>query len=203
MEGKTMQLYLGDFLEIMRSLPDASVDAVVTDPPYGIGKAGWDGWFPRDWFYEARRVVKPHGRFVVLTNPGEALQHTLALLGPIYQTTFAAWLCNGMTRGPVSFGNWIAVSVGGTDRKWRPIQDVIRATIRPSEKVEGHPSPKPLGLMCDVITRTTEPGWIVLDPFMGSGTTGVACVQEGRDFIGIERERAYYEIAERRIGEEK
>ena len=65
----------------------------------------------------------------------------------------------------------------------------------------GHPTPKPVKVTKWLIENTTNEGDTILDPFMGSGTTGVACVQTGRNFIGIEIEPKYYEIAERRIKE--
>ena len=67
------------------------------------------------------------------------------------------------------------------------------------EKV--HPAEKPLGLMVQIISNYTHEGDTILDPFMGSGTTGVACVQTGRNFIGIEIDPDYFAIAERRISE--
>ena len=193
-------LYEGDCLEVMRQLPAESVDAVITDPPYGIGKAKCDRYFPRDWYYEALRVAKKDAVFVIITSPGEPMRAAIELLGDSYRTTMAGWLSNGMTRGPISFGNWIAVSVGGKNIKWRAMQDVIRVVIRPSEKVD-HPSPKPPGLMLEVVRRLTEPGWTILDPFAGSGTTLWAAVKEGRNAIGIEREPAYCEIIRKRMAE--
>jgi DNA modification methylase len=62
-----------------------------------------------------------------------------------------------------------------------------------------HPTQKPLSLMKWCVDKFTDPGNTILDPFMGSGTTGVACVQLGRNFIGIEKEPKYFEIASRRI----
>jgi site-specific DNA-methyltransferase (adenine-specific) len=64
-----------------------------------------------------------------------------------------------------------------------------------------HPTVKPVALMRWLIRLIAPPGGLVLDPFMGSGTTGVAAVQEGRDFVGIEREAEYHRIAEARIAE--
>ena len=64
-----------------------------------------------------------------------------------------------------------------------------------------HPTQKPLALMTWIVENYTNPTDTILDPFMGSGTTGVACVQTGRNFIGIEKDRGYYEIAEKRIKE--
>jgi DNA modification methylase len=67
---------------------------------------------------------------------------------------------------------------------------------------EGHPTQKPVALMRWCLDKAkVPPGATVLDPFMGSGTTGVACVQTGRNFIGIEIDEEYFSIAERRIAE--
>lgn len=66
-------------------------------------------------------------------------------------------------------------------------------------KKAAHPTQKPLAVMLPFIERLTDPGQTVLDPFMGSGTTGVACIKTGRNFIGIERDEGYFAIAQRRI----
>ena len=188
----------GDCLSILPTLPAGSVDAVVTDPPYGVGKAEWDAYFPRDWAFVARRAAKPDATWAVLTRAGHPMRDAIDVLGDLYQTTVAAWLCNGMTRGSISFGNWIAISVGGP-RKWRPVQDVIRVTIRASEKVDGHPSPKPPDVMVQCVERFVEPDAVILDPFTGSGTTGVAAIKTGRRFIGIEIDEHYANVARERI----
>lgn len=64
-----------------------------------------------------------------------------------------------------------------------------------------HPAQKPLKLLIDWVTKFTDEGETVLDPFMGSGTTGLACVKLGRKFIGIEKRQDYFELAVRRIAE--
>ena len=72
--------------------------------------------------------------------------------------------------------------------------------FEPQPMQNAHPTVKPLALMRYLVRLTKTPtGGVVLDPFMGSGTTGIACVLEGREFIGIEREPEYVEIAEKRI----
>ena len=68
-------------------------------------------------------------------------------------------------------------------------------------KVTKHPTEKPVALFSWILNRFTKEGDTILDPFMGSGTTGVACVQTGRNFIGIEINKDYYDIAEKRITE--
>lgn len=86
----------------------------------------------------------------------------------------------------------------------REVTDVLYGTtkgaMKHAERTD-HPTQKPLSVVETQVLWLTNPGQTVLDPFMGSGTTGVACVQTGRNFIGIEIDRGYFEIAERRIAE--
>ncbi len=77
------------------------------------------------------------------------------------------------------------------------LSDVIRATITKQQGVGDHPCPKPLSLFAELVNRLKAS--LVLDPFMGSGTTGVACAMTGRNFIGCEIDPAYFAIAQRRI----
>ena len=77
---------------------------------------------------------------------------------------------------------------------------MLRYDVQPTDSPL-HPAQKPLALLTYLIEKATQPEDTVLDPFMGSGTTGVACVQTGRRFIGIEIDPKYYEIAQRRIAE--
>lgn len=193
-----VRLNCGDNRTVLDNIGADTVDHIITDPPYGIGKAGWDTYYPKDWLHYALPTLKEDGKIILVTNAGEALRESINLLGPLYKTTFAAWLCNGMTRGPISFGNWIPITIGSRTQKWEQIQDVIRVTIKPGEKVK-HESQKPLELMRKVVKRLTEPGDVVLDPFMGSGTTGVACVMEDREFIGIDEKQDYVNLSQSRI----
>jgi len=104
-----------------------------------------------------------------------------------------------MTRSKISFGNWFPVLACG-DWKWEARPNYLPFNIKLTEKIE-HPSPKPLEAMTILIQKYTNPYDIILDPFMGSGTTGVAAVQLNRNFIGIEIEPKYFDIAEKRIKE--
>ena len=184
----------GDCLEVLRTLPAGSVDAVVTDPPYGIGKAEWDTKFPTAWIAEAERIAPR-----MLTMPGNwAMDKCMAAVSD-YRDCIALWAKNGMTRSRIAFGNWIPVVASG-DWKWKARPNLHPFVVNTKEKIN-HPSPKPLAAMVWLIEKYTEPGWTILDPFCGSGTTGVACKQTGRNFIGIEIDEKYCEIARRRIGE--
>lgn len=189
-EGVT--LHMGDARVILPTL--ARADAVVTDPPYGVNKAAWDEKYP-DWledlaFAAARTVVIMPGMW--------AMPLCLKGMGDRYKAVIAGHNTNGMTFGPIGFNNWIPAVVGG-DVPHRG-QDAFEFAVGAEAKPD-HPSPKPLAYMLKLIDRTTEPGWTIVDPFMGSGTTGVACVNMGRKFIGIEIDPAYFDIAARRIGD--
>ena len=186
-------LYLGDCLEVMKGLPDGSVDAVVTDPPYGCGKAEWDDKFPLSWYAEAKRI----GRMTGIITGSSGLKDSVPLVGEDFIDIVAARNLNGMTRSPLGFGNWIACVVANS----KPAQGPTFFEFVVNGDMPCHPSPKPMDYMRKLIVRLTNPGDTILDPFMGSGTTGVACVQTGRKFIGIEIDQDYYAIAEKRIAE--
>ena len=184
-------LYLGDCREILPTL--GKVDAVVTDPPYGIGKAKWDDAYP-EWIESAALEM---ARAVVIMPGMWALQKSIAALGDAFVGVISGRNLNGMTFGPLGFNNWIpAVCAGDIPRRGMDAFEFVVANEKPD-----HPSPKPLEYMLKLIARVSEQQWLVADPFMGSGTTGVACVNLGRKFIGIEIEPKYFDIACKRIDE--
>jgi site-specific DNA-methyltransferase (adenine-specific) len=180
-------LYLGDCRDILPTL--GKVDAVVTDPPYGCDKAEWDSGFPTEWYQlaKAKRVVTITG--------SAGLRDSLALVGEEFIDVIAARNLNGMTRGPLGFGNWLAAVVS----RGKPRQGTNAFDFKVLGEMPDHPSPKPVAYMRRLIERVSEQGETVCDPFLGSGTTGVACVELGRNFIGIERDETYFELACRRI----
>ena len=188
-----MRLIQGDCLEHMKTMPDGSVDAVITDPPYGINKAEWDGKFQEWLIPEAFRVAS-----LVAIIPGIwALGECISLMGDKYLWTLAGHKGGAMTRGRLGFTKWQPIVVGGQYRRvGADAFDFSPTDLRP-EVV--HPCQKPINFMEKILGRVTNPGDIILDPFMGSGTTGVACARLGRDFIGIEIDKEYFEIAQKRI----
>jgi site-specific DNA-methyltransferase (adenine-specific) len=184
-------LYLGDCRDILPTL--SGVDAVVTDPPYGARKAEWDDAFPTEWYAPACALAK---RVVVITG-SSGLRDSVDLVGADFIDVIAARNLNGMTRGPIGFGNWLAAVVA----KGKPRMGINAFDFCVTADMPDHPSPKPIDYMLRLIERVTERDECVCDPFTGSGTTGVACIQLGRKFIGIEIEPKYFDIACRRIEE--
>jgi site-specific DNA-methyltransferase (adenine-specific) len=185
-----IELYLGDCMEILPQL--GTVDAVVTDPPYGVNKAEWDNEYPTAWTKEAQSISS---RFLVM--PGNSALIEAGNSIDNYKDCIVLYNKNGMTRSKISFGNWIPVLAFG-DWKWEARPNVLPFVVKLNEKIE-HPSPKPLEAITLLVKNYTNPTWKILDPFMGSGTTGIACIRLGRRFIGIEKEPKYFDIAVKRI----
>jgi len=205
----TVTLHLGDCLEYMRTMPAQSVDAVVTDPPYGIAHssnygATWENtMIANDFNTDARDTIIEwaNNRLLSWLSFGswkvEPPQKTKGVLiwdkGPN----------SGM--GDLSFPfkmSYEEVYIGGPGWNGTRDEGVIRghSVITWESKGRTHPHEKPVSLMAYLLSKLPK-GATVFDPFMGSGTTGVACVRTGRNFIGCEIDPTYYAIAQRRIAE--
>jgi DNA modification methylase len=194
-----IDLRLGDCLEVMKSIPTGSVDAVITDPPYNVGfkyskyddnksDQEYIDW-ARGWFLECRRIAKT----VLIT--GQKPLPYFAIIEP-WKWLLAWWKPAAMGRSPVGFCNFEPIAMWGKGSNAGV--DVIKAQIIPDRELDGHPCPKPLEWALGQL-KLFPKYTTILDPFMGSGTVGVACVQTGRNFIGIEIDPGYFEIAKRRI----
>ena len=197
-----IELHLGDCMTVMRGMADKSVDAVITDPPYGIGENN------RKNLSRANSAAAiNYGEFEWDKQPATQEQIDSCRRVSKNQVVFGG---NYFTLPPSS--GWIVWDKLNTgdfadcELAWTSHKRSVRKFTymwngmikqRPEERF--HPTQKPLSLMTWVLLNYTNPGDTILDPFMGSGTTGVACVQTGRNFIGIEIDPTYYAIAERRI----
>jgi len=238
----------GDCLELMRALPERSVDMVFADPPYNLQLGGelhrpnntrvdgveesWDKFgglaaydrFTHNWLAAARRALKDDGTLWVIGS-----YHNIFRVGAALQS-LGFWLLNDVIwrkTNPMPnfrgrrFTNahetliWCAKTA---DSRYTFNYDAMKAlndelqmrsdwllplcTGQERVKRDGkkaHPTQKPEALLYRVILAATKPGEIVLDPFFGSGTTGVVAKRLGRDFIGIEREDSYIEVAKERL----
>ena len=196
-------LYLGDCREILPSLP--KVDLILTDPPYGIGiaravnrgkgnkaaptiyeESEWDDAPPSAEFLDA---IVQHGKFACVWGGN------YFALPP--QRTWIVW--DKMLRGQdmadceLAWTNYRGKGV-------RLIRHLWAGFFRDGSDPRGvHPAQKPENVMTFAITGAGGGVSTVADPFMGSGTTGVACANMGKTFYGIERERKYFDIACERI----
>ena len=189
-------LYCGDCLEVLPTL--GKVDAVVTDPPYGIGfdYASYDD-DPDKWFDLINRAIplfRAVADFVIL--PSCAIKR----MKWWYENHNPDWVVAWHKGSPghnsaIGFNDWEPHLCWG--RPKRPMHDHFSTQCGFDDN--GHPCPKPIAYARWLVLRSAEYGGSILDPFMGSGTTGVACAKLGRKFIGIELEPKYFDIACKRI----
>ena len=217
MNAGSNEIHCGDCLDIMPMLPAGSVDMVITDPLYGMGfqsnrsKRGPrhkkivsdDSVDPR-WIKPCYDLMAGDGGLIMFCDWKTSCEWRYHLEKAGFKVVSQAiWDREHHGMGdltgafaPMHDVIWYATKGRRTWKNGRP-KSVLRHK-RPSPSADnGHPTCKPVGLMED-LCRYTGRG-LVLDPFMGSGTTGVACVNTGRKFIGIEMDAKYFEIAQRRI----
>jgi len=187
-------LYLGDCRDILPTL--GKVDAVVTDPPYGIASV-WKGGLGHGWGKAREQsVLRNEWDETIPSEDTMALVLAAAPEVVIWGGNYfnlppsRCWLVwNKPERG---------FSLAEAELAWTNRDNVVRVCDAPrSESDREHPTQKPVKVMRFSIDKVK--GQTILDPFMGSGTTGVAAVQMGRSFIGIEREPRYFDIACKRI----
>lgn len=195
-------LYLADCRDVLPTLP--KVDAVITDPPYGIGEAagknasrgklavakdfGNDSWDDEPISPDLIQMVRHAGKWTVI-------------FGGNYYALPAArcWLVWDKENGESDFAD-CELAWTNLPKAVRRIRYMWNGMLRANGEVRGdHPTQKPIGVMAWAINHVPEPCRTILDPFMGSGTTGVAAMNLQRQFIGIEREAKYFDIACRRI----
>lgn len=232
-----INLMHGDCLELMKSIPDGSIDLVLTDPPYGTTACKWDSVIPFEPMWEQlKRITKDNGAIclfgqnpftanLIMSNPkmyrydivwqkdqlknfffvkkqiGKA--HELISIfykkQPIYNPQ--------MTVGhkPQSVGSLSSVEVMGVKetKKSKRVKETTRYPISIQKfstvKKAIHPTQKPVALLEYLIKTYTLENETVLDFTMGSGSTGIACKNLDRNFIGIEMDDKYFEIAKKRI----
>ena len=237
-----IKLIKGDCLEKMKEIESGSIDAIITDPPYGTTACKWDSVIPLEPMWEQlKRIIKPNGAIVMTASQPftsvlvvsnlkmfkydwvwrkpKGTGHLNAKKQPMRDKEdiliFYGKQCTynpQMTEGK-PYKNKAGKDHGATTsraeiygfytnkrednnglRYPKQIQDfpvVERGTV--------HPTQKPIALMEYLIKTYTNEGETVLDFTMGSGSTGVACVNTNRSFIGIEQDDKYFEIAEKRI----
>ena len=186
-----------------------------------FGAAGWDDLEYNDWveamdnfFAESVRVLKPGAAMIVFMSviKLETIIRLAEKHGLYYKTTGTWHKSNPMPRNMnLHFVNstetWVYFTyksrTGTFNNNGKMLHDFIETSVTPmSERKFGkHPTQKPESLMTHFITVLSNNGDTVLDPFMGSGTAGVASVKNERNFIGIELDEGYFNIAQKRIAE--
>lgn len=223
-----MELFNGDCLEIMKDIPSGSVDMIVTDPPYrttsrgGTGNSG--GMCRKKIFSEGKvfdhnsiklseyipeffRLLKDGSHCYVMSNHTNLVETlTVAQSSGFHFIKSLIWDKSNKIMGQYYMSQFEYILFF---RKGRGVKinncgtsDLISIPNKKTKGTDGkniHDTEKPVKLMEILIENSSKQNDIVLDPFMGSGTTGVACVNTNRDFIGIELDEKYFNIAKTRI----
>jgi site-specific DNA-methyltransferase (adenine-specific) len=242
---KINEVYQGDCLELMKFIPDKSIDAIISDPPYGTTACKWDTIIPFEPLWEQyKRIIKDNGAIVltasqpftsalVMSNikmfkyewiweksratgfqnskyaPMRNHENIVVFYKnkPLFTQVnikkldkpISSWRKNG--KG----GNLLSgVNTYGKD-KMQELTGYAKTIIKINNEhnvgKQIHPTQKPVALFEYLIKTYTNEGDLVLDNCMGSGTTGVACKNTGRNFIGIELDQTYFNIAKKRIND--
>jgi DNA modification methylase len=240
-------IYQGDSLQVMKELPDNSIDLVLTDPPYNISQDGksikrsalrntryrkgsdikldfgeWDKLTDEDYekliyglIAELKRVMKDGSWAYIFFD-----KRKLGLLEKLYKEldlkyrNILVW-CKSNPVPSFRHVNWVSatefISVfskgDGKVKNWlypqKEMFSYFITSTKASYGVSSHPTEKPIGICEKIIKINSNEGDLILDPFLGSGTTAVACVNLNRHYIGIELDQSYVEIARKRVAEAK
>ena len=236
----------GDCLELMKKIPDGSVDMILCDLPYGTTACKWDSVIPFEPLWEQyKRIIKDNSAIVLTASQpftsslgasnindlryswvwikSRATGHLNAKKMPmksyedilVFYSSQPTYNPQGLVYSPRKVKNSKSHSLRGKDNKTSTVSGGIKFEQYdqeytnyprqhleiPSEGSTVHPTQKPVALMEYLIRTYTNKGETVLDNCMGSGTTGVACINTNRKFIGMEMNDKYFEIAKNRINE--
>ena len=223
-----IKLYNGDCLELMKLIPDKSIDLILTAPPYKItargngGNSG--GMFQKkevnngkvfkvndleieDWLPEFYRVLKDGTHCYIMTN-NKNITHYLSVIDSslFHFIKNLIWVKDNKIMGQtyMSQFEYVIMLRKGKHKRINDCgqSDVLQIPNKKMKNLEGktiHDTEKPVKLNEILIANSSNEGETVLDPFMGVGSCGVACVNTNRNFIGIELDEGYYNIAKERI----
>lgn len=246
-----IKLYKGDCLEIMKDIPNKSIDMILCDLPYGTTACKWDNIIPFDELWEQyNRIIKENGAIVLfgsepfstklrmsnlkmykydwiwekttpsniaLANKQPLKYHEIISVFYKKQPTYNKQMIkrdeNGIKRlknknNPIRFsgtdingnkGKKTQYDINRYDEEYKNPSSMLKFKV---ERNRLHPTQKPILLLEYLIKTYTNENETVLDNCMGSGSTGVACKHTNRNFIGIELDDNYFEIAKKRIEEE-
>jgi site-specific DNA-methyltransferase (adenine-specific) len=196
-----VEIWLGDMLEVLPMLPE--FDACVTDPPYGIGFAAQPtmyqrthGFQPQSWDDEPAtekhiKALLAWSKFAIVWGGNYF---------PLPPTR--CWLAWTKPDSPPSMAD-MELAWTNMDKNSKRLEKSVKSAALEKGFAVGlaHPTQKPVPLMTWCIDQLSADVGTILDPFMGSGTTGVAAIKRGKAFTGIEREPKYFDIARRRLTE--
>ena len=213
------QIYLGDCLEVMRNIPDKSIDLVLTDPPYGMSfqsnhrkekhsKIIDDDnlYWLEDFILEVKRVKKEDAHVYMFCSMHHVDTFVSLCKKHLNYKNIVIWHKNNTGMGDL-YGDYapkyeFVIFCSNGDKK---LNGKRNSNIKFAKKTgnELHPTQKPKELIGYFINKSSEENDTILDPFAGSGTTAIACHDLKRNFICIEKEPEYHAIATKRYNEAK
>jgi len=226
-----------DCLEYLKTLPDNSVDLVVTDPPYNVSQKAnikygnlnivkyfgeWDfGFDPEPVLAELKRVLKPKGQIFVFCSTEQIPQYMAIFKQSWFFRNLLVWYKTNpaprLSKTNFVFANeYILYAINDPETKPGQVifnflghkemhNTMITSALQGKERLRDknhkavHPTQKPLSILKKLIEIASNKGDVVLDPFMGVGSTAVACKETGRDFLGCELNKEYTLHANERI----
>ena len=231
MNKDNFEIYRADSREFIKEIPTASVDLILTDPPYNLSLystgninlpwrkeinndlADWDRatFEPADWVHEFKRVLKPAGNIFAFTSYNLLGQWHQAF-DPEFDTfQYMVWHKTNpipkVRRAGFLNSCELIVCMWNKGHMWnftnqKEMHNFIETPIcmgRERLKDPIHPTQKPVRVLQHIIKLASNPDDVVLDPFMGVGSTGVAALRLGRRFIGVEIAESYFHATERRL----
>ena len=233
---KPIELWQGDCLELMKDIPDGSIDMILCDLPYGTTACKWDTVIPFEPLWEQyNRIIKENGAILLfgsqpfttelnhsnlkmfryewvwvknnstgfqLANKRPLKKHELISVFYRKQPTYnpqGLQIFGKVNRRSSSGDNWSELNSNSYVQQFTNYPTQLLEFAYDKDKL--HPTQKPVALLEYLIKTYTKEGEIVLDNCMGSGSTGVACINTNRRFIGIELGEDYFDIAKKRIEE--
>ena len=206
------KIICGDCLCLIKYLPSECVDAIITDPPYGLNTNGIKNDRDLSLFYnvlpECYRVLKNDSFFITFFST-KFLPELFKNNPFTYFWQFILYCPEGMVRSPIGVTKYMSCFVfkKGNPKLVKRKTDIFKDTpgkmVEPDEGFIDHPTPKPKHFIKEIIDMATLENDLILDPFIGSGTTAVASKQLNRKFVGFEIKKEYYSLANKRIAKIK
>jgi len=214
------KVILGDCLEVMKDIPDKSIDCIITDPPYGMNyRSSWRtatekfkkiendtniDWFP-EFIKECYRVLKDNSHIYIFCNDYAISEfRNFTEKAGFKNKRTLVWVKNNHTSGDL-LGDYANKTefINYAQKGRRLLNGGRNTNVLEFSRVSKlqHPTQKPIDLNEFLIKKSTNENEIILDPFAGSGTTGVACKNLNRNFILIEKEQEYIDIINKRLAE--
>jgi len=198
------KIICGDCLELIKLIPDNCIDVVITDPPYGLNKNGVRNDADLSLFYnvmpECDRVLKDNSFFITFFSTKFFPQ--LFKNNPFdYFWQIVLYCPEGRVKSPIGYTKYMSCFIfkKGKPKILRWSKDIFVDTpgkmVEPDEGYIDHPTPKPKHFIKEILKMFTNEDDLILDPFIGSGSTAIACAQLNRRFIGFEIEEKYCRLA--------